>query len=224
MPVTTLNPLSIGSFSVWSNAGGASKMASTTAPDDEDTTYVTLTGLSGTSRQSFNMDALPANAKAVQTHTATARLRRNTTSVLTNVDLFLAQGGGGSLTTGTAARPGTSYADRNEVDLVSPNGATWTVALINATEVGVHSSSAGADEEERCTTIKWAVTWQPDASGFAVFCGSLIGGFGSYIALSQLPAIAATIAKHTRGQHLLTVADLPLLFSSLRAPVRRYCI
>jgi hypothetical protein len=224
MPVTTLNPLSVGSFNVWTNSGGADKMASTRTPDDDDTSFVTLTGLSGTSRQSFNMDQLPANAKAIQTHTAVARLRRTTTSVLTLVNVFLAQTAGAQITSGTAAQPALTYADRSEVDLASPNGAAaWTVALINATEVGIINSSVGADEDERCTTIRWLVTWQPDNSGFAAFVGALIGGLGASIGAHMMEKIARQVAVSTRGKHRLTPEDLNILLQSLRTPVRRYC-
>jgi len=226
VPITILNPASIGSFNVWFQTGGSSKANACTLPDDDDTSFVYLAGLSGTSRQSFNMDSLPSAAKGIQTHTVTARIRRATTSVVTLVDVFLAQSAGVQITTGIAAQPTGSYVNRTETDLASPDGSVgWTPALINTTEVGVHNSGAGADEEERCTSLYWTVTWQPNPSTISLFVASLVGALvGSYPSLADMAALARHLSRVTRGRHSLSPSDLVSLLEEYRAPIRRYVI
>lgn len=57
MATETLNPLSVGGTDNWTNLGGANKVASTTLPDDEDTTYIHSNNPGVLTTQIMNMSA-----------------------------------------------------------------------------------------------------------------------------------------------------------------------
>lgn len=214
MPTTSLVANSIGSFNVWTNAGGATKMASVASPDDDDTSYVVTTGTVGSGRMSFFVTSLPSPAFAVESHILRSRVRRATTGTLTNCDAFLSNGSGANITAGAAAQPGLTYANRTDSNLAMPAGVAMTVANINAMEIGVHAG--GGTEEERCTTLYWDVTWHATNGGFVFLVCELLGPvFGSAILLKDVLRIRTALARAAR-RTTLTDDEVSRMLSGFR--------
>lgn len=236
MPVTTLNPTAEGSETNWTLGAGGSKTAAVLGPDDADATYISKAGLSSTSAQTFVTEDLPGAAVGVKTVTVRHRARRADTltpvsacnGVLKFSTDILGPVVGGVYWN---RRPETFYQDFLTPDIQKLDHTAWTVANINACQVGVRLASVhppdDAGETVRVTTLGLDVAWDAAAAAittsFANWVGGLIGAvIGSGLGLEHMPKIAAYIARDTHNKHRILANEYQDLLDSFRAPRRVY--
>ncbi|OFX02423.1 MAG: hypothetical protein A3E78_01970 [Alphaproteobacteria bacterium RIFCSPHIGHO2_12_FULL_63_12] len=220
MPTNTLIPTANGADTAWSLGAGASKWQACITPDDADTTYILST--TNLQRMSFVLGNLPAEAVAVRSHTLTRRARKAVGAAGDTVNSFLLLSG--SYTHGSAVNPAGSYTDYESADLARPGGGLWSVADVNAAEAGVRYNGTGGDEN-RVTTLKWAVEWSAEEGGWASFVGGIVGPVvGAALLLHDIARLAAMIRQKTHGRTIILPAEWPAMLAGMRHPRRRYAL
>jgi hypothetical protein len=236
MPVTTLASTADGSEALWSLHGGATKWQAVLVPDDGDASAIQIAGLSGTSTQTFVTEDLPAGAVSVNNVTVRHRARRaNTISPPSACNGVLKLGADilGPVIGGAYwnRRPETYYLDFLTPDIAKLDASAWTVANVNAAQVGVRLASLNppndASETIYVTTLNLDVAWDAAGSGlvttFASFVGSIIGAcIGSAIYGEHIPAIARLVRFRSRSKHCILPSEFRDLLLSLQAPQRVY--
>ena len=158
---------SIGTHDAWTLTAGATKVIAVAQPDDDATTVIRTSTLNA--KQSFNLDNLPGGASAIVSVTTVARFNESAASATTmRAFLLLA----GVTENGTTRNPGAAYTTYSEA-IAKPGGGTWSVADVNALEVGVEEV-ADSIETAGCTTLYVEVVYDSAGSDFAVFLTSLL--------------------------------------------------
>lgn len=125
-------------------------------PDDGDTSYITVSA-SG-SKETFVKEALTnATIKCVKNHVIARSVASGAIRVLTK--------SGATESETISLGVGTSYTQLAKLHEVDPaTSAAWTLAGLNAAEMGVNSLAAGA---LRCTSVAPMVEYEPVAAGGA---------------------------------------------------------
>jgi hypothetical protein len=215
MAVTTLlYPTADGTDVAWALGAGASTVIAVSPPDDGGATYIfTLAD----ARHGFAVTPLPPQAAVVGSHTTRRRTRQVTNTGNGNTFLRLA----GSYTNGAVVAEG-AYANHDDTNLAKPGGGVYTTpAQVNATELGVQSSTNTGEQD--CDTLSWFVDWSPIPGDFAAFAASIIGPLlGCAIALHDIPLLVGAILARSRGVHRIGAESFRQLFEELRRPRRRY--
>jgi len=158
---------SIGTHDAWALAAGASKVIAVAEPDDDGTTRINTSTLNA--KQSFNLDNLPGGASAIVSVTTVARFNETAASATTmRAFLLLA----GATVNGATRNPGGAWTTYSE-EIAKPGGGTWSVADVNALEVGCEEV-ADSVESAQCTTLYVEVVYDSADSGFILFITSLL--------------------------------------------------
>ena len=197
---TNLLPAAQGNYSDWSN--GAGSVPGNVQTNDGNTSYRSLAG-STTGNDTYTLDNLPAGAARV-------------TAVVGHTVVQRQGAGGGTMKVriresatdadGTGYSPAASYADETETFATRPGGGPWTVAAINATEIGPIRTASGA-AEVRCTQAFLAVTWTPGAA-FVLFSVGIPAALQVFPFLEDFQGHAqAWLRSHP--QHHVPAEDIP---------------
>lgn len=151
MATTILEPASVGTDDGWDLGVGANKVVAVQLPDDDLTSYISESDIDV--RESYNMDNL-SGADVITQQVITTRALR-----ISNGNAFYPFMISDTPTYryGSGVAATTSFTDYDETDLAEPDGATWTQALINTTEIGVRRY-AGASTT-RVTSLYWTITY-----------------------------------------------------------------
>ena len=164
MASVVLEALAVGNYDAWSNFGGANKMASVALPDDDSSTYIEVE--LATSRQSFTLDALPSNARAIENVDVKFRAEGEVDPDAGKMIHFLRLGGT-DLDSAEHAF-GTSWSEFTWTNVGRPGGGAWTLADFTTVEVGVKKTvdTSGGSRSGRLTTIEVLVTFTAAAGGW----------------------------------------------------------
>jgi len=155
MPTVILDPTAVSSPDLWTNVGGANKVISVNLPDDEATTRIQSTTPGDT--QYFALENMPANANVINSVVQTSRASESAAdaSFKSRIKTGLTDiaGATNALT--------TSWVNYDDVWATAPGGETWTVALLDDTELAVeHVSDTG--QFSRVTSMYLTVVYQTD--------------------------------------------------------------
>lgn len=191
MATALLSAVAEGTYTAFTLAAGASKMAAVNT-DDADTTYISTAGDSTSRVQTFTNSQLPADAGTI--FTAGVSVKSRLDSGTNGANQFHRIRYSGTDSNGTAFGLTASYVSYNHAYPNAPGGAAWTAAIVNATEFGI---AYNADTINRRVT--WAffqITYEPNAGGFAF----LVNGLFPWVALGfeQFAQILAAPVRYGR--------------------------
>ena len=149
MPIETLEPSAVGPVDAWTLGAGASKVAASLLPDDDDTTYIESPTVAQIQEFECGDSADILSADTIDSVTIRGRVRR--TAGISGSAVFGLRVGGGTLEEGANHALATSYGDFSDVFAQNPDSAAWSLADLNALRIRIRHQSGTSDQ--RATTL-----------------------------------------------------------------------
>lgn len=198
MPLINLEPSADGTHNNWDLVLGASKWEACKLPYDADTTYIKETS-PGATKQSFVMDDMPAGTAQIDSHDLKIRVRDNTGDAdHCHFRSFTKIAGDEEASADHGESPNT-YTTYLKVFANNPTAGTgWTVAQVNACELGLEVTSWDPAGSLYCTAL-WSMTvYQPESDG------------APWLLMQWLPPILAV------ASHALMKSEIVQILSRLK--------
>ena len=149
MPIETLQPDAVTAVDDWALGAGASKVAASIRPDDEDVSYVAETMVGDI--QEFECDNPSGILSADTISSVTLKYRARILGSMATVAPGL-RVGSGTLAEGANQALTGSYVDYSDVFAKNPDGANWSLADLNSLRVRMRLVSV-TSAQARLTTI-----------------------------------------------------------------------
>lgn len=194
MPVISLNPTAEGTYTGFTNSGGANKTASVT--DAVDSNFVWRIDNSA-GYQSFVTEDLPSHAVDINSVEWMGRLGRSGIPTAKR-GCFASVSGLAGYATGENYNNDfpPNWTDVLNKDIpTDPSAAPWTVASVNAAQVGIGSDgTGGGGNNVQCTRLYLSVDYVPATGGFAYLIGQwILPLLGAAIPFASMREIARMV-------------------------------
>jgi len=214
MPAFTLEATAEGANTAWTASAGTKVNC---VSDADDGTYIYISGASSPGRQSFAAQDLPADAVGITAPvTCNARGKDGTSTA----DLIYShfRYGGGNYEDGTGWNFSTSVAAYARDWATGPGGGAWTIAMLNACEIGVYR----AGSTNTVWVTKYNVTGNYIQAGacFLPIWSLLLPLLGAGIALPYMPRIALEMGRRPLAPGLCRVRFRPDEYASALRSLR----
>lgn len=194
MAAFTLNPDGVGTYSDWTNVGGATALIS--CSDASDATYIQNPADATGRRHSFTMEGLPVYAMTIVGDVShNARIGRTGAAPGTGQAHFRYSGTTSELP-GGGWTFGTTWTDQVTAYALAPGAVAWTPAIVNATEIGIYSWGSAVDVP-LCAKLYATGTFSLPGGGLVFLLASHVGwAIGANLLLEHMPRVALEVWRH----------------------------
>lgn len=190
MPAFTLEATAEGVNTQWTLGAGASKTVAVS--DSDDGTYIYT---AGTNRQSFVTADLPADAVGV-TAPVTCNCRGADVSATADLIHSHFRYSAANYEDGTGWNFSTTPANYTRDWPTGPGGGAWTVAMLNACEMGVYKG--GTTNNVRVYKLNLSGNYFQAGACFIPLLSLAAAAIGPGLQLVHMPGLARFIFEHRR--------------------------